>query len=580
MFKWMCYLSFIVYLVAVTRTNAQDKEYEEWLKKEQGKLKDYLSEQDRKFSEFLKMEWKQTVSEKPVEAKKKPKPSVLPKEVKTETQKPSDKTQGDSKPVQKNVDETKVEKPKSSDKIPKESVKPEVKKETIVDKKPDTKKTEVKELPKVVEKPVTEVVKPSNEVIKKIEVVAVAPVEKIAEHKPVNTVPTESKVAEQKSVPKESVSVPVLAITSSAVSFREFGVDFGFPKQSKAVVHIKGEVDNKSIAKFYEDMCVSDYAPMLEAAKKQKQNLNLNDWGYGKMIYDLAVKIYGQDENEANLFTWFMLLKSGYRTRVSYTKTKVFLLVSSDGKIFGSPYFKVGGSDNPLYIIAYNNLGVKKAVDVYLYTQDLPEAKQSFNFSTLMLPKFGGKISERDIKFTFRGKAHTYKTDYDSSLSAFFEYFPQSEMPLYFTTEPSPQVKNSLLPQLKKDIEGLNERDKVSFLLAFVQQATDYKTDPENFGREKPMFVEESIRYEFSDCEDRAVLFAYLVKKLVGLEVIGLDYPDHISTAVKFSAPLQNADFVEFKNVKYFICDATYIGADIGACMPDYKGVVPNIISF
>ena len=47
--------------------------------------------------------------------------------------------------------------------------------------------------------------------------------------------------------------------------------------------------------------------------------------------------------------------------------------------------------------------------------------------------------------------------------------------------------------------------------------------------------LDEPLFYPYSDCEDHSVLFAYLVRELPGLEVIGLDYPGHVATAVRFS---------------------------------------------
>ena len=88
---------------------------------------------------------------------------------------------------------------------------------------------------------------------------------------------------------------------------------------------------------------------------------------------------------------------------------------------------------------------------------------------------------------------------------------------------------------------------------------------------------EETLYYPASDCEDRAILFSYLVKNLLGLKIIALDYPGHIATAVKFSANI-NGDAVEYNGQRYVICDPTYINADAGMSMPEYKGVAPEVI--
>ena len=91
------------------------------------------------------------------------------------------------------------------------------------------------------------------------------------------------------------------------------------------------------------------------------------------------------------------------------------------------------------------------------------------------------------------------------------------------------------------------------------------------------MFPDEVLYYKDSNCKDRAILFAYLVRNLTHLEVVGLDYQGHISTAVRFSKEVPG-DAVQYQGRRYSICDPTFIDADAGMCMPQFKGVSPSII--
>ena len=92
------------------------------------------------------------------------------------------------------------------------------------------------------------------------------------------------------------------------------------------------------------------------------------------------------------------------------------------------------------------------------------------------------------------------------------------------------------------------------------------------------MFANETLYYPYSDCEDRSLLYATLVKDLLGLDVVLLDYPEHIATAVKFNDDIEG-DCVLINNEKYLICDPTYIGADIGICMPQYREIGAQVIT-
>ena len=65
-----------------------------------------------------------------------------------------------------------------------------------------------------------------------------------------------------------------------------------------------------------------------------------------------------------------------------------------------------------------------------------------------------------------------------------------------------------------------------NILIDFVQNSFQYQTDGEQFGYEKPFFMDENFYYPACDCEDRAILFSNLVKDLLGLDAVLLDYPE------------------------------------------------------
>ena len=110
-----------------------------------------------------------------------------------------------------------------------------------------------------------------------------------------------------------------------------------------------------------------------------------------------------------------------------------------------------------------------------------------------------------------------------------------------------------------------------------VRECRYYKTDQDQFGYEKFNFPEESIFYPYIDCDDRAVLFSYLVRELTNSGVIGLDYPTHVSTGVHFKGNVEGNAII-YNNKRYLSCDPTYTGAVTGMIMPKFYKVTPKII--
>ena len=93
------------------------------------------------------------------------------------------------------------------------------------------------------------------------------------------------------------------------------------------------------------------------------------------------------------------------------------------------------------------------------------------------------------------------------------------------------------------------------------------------------MFAEECLYYPYSDCEDRAVLLAQLVKHYTGLPSIGLEFKEHVTLAVYFPGE-EYGNYVVFEGKKYFICDSTYINATSGMIPGDLKLEKPKVIVF
>ena len=104
----------------------------------------------------------------------------------------------------------------------------------------------------------------------------------------------------------------------------------------------------------------------------------------------------------------------------------------------------------------------------------------------------------------------------NSGLISFYKDYPQCDFSVYVGAPVSQEVQQTVLPSLQAAIQGKKQSEAANILINFVQTAFDYKTDGDQFGYEKPFFVDELFYYPYSDCEDRAVLYSYLVRTLMG----------------------------------------------------------------
>jgi hypothetical protein len=146
------------------------------------------------------------------------------------------------------------------------------------------------------------------------------------------------------------------------------------------------------------------------------------------------------------------------------------------------------------------------------------------------------------------------------------DYEEQFNMPL------SKKTYESLLSSLRVPLAKMKQREGIDFLLHFTRYAFLFKADSEVFGSEKRMSPEQTLLYEYSDCEDRAALFFFLVKEIYNLPMIILSYPEHITVAVAFDKP--QGKTIEYNGRKYSVCEPTpqRIDLRIGQMLPELVG--------
>ena len=136
-------------------------------------------------------------------------------------------------------------------------------------------------------------------------------------------------------------------------------------------------------------------------------------------------------------------------------------------------------------------------------------------------------------------------------------------------------MTSALMPVL----ETMTELEAVNFLLRLVQTSFEYKTDQDQFDREKYMMPDEIFFYQYSDCDDRSIFFATLVRDMLGLEVVGLRYSRHVAVAVHFTNIVEG-DYHLSDGKRFVVADPTFINAPVGKTMTSYKKETPVIIKF
>jgi len=379
------------------------------------------------------------------------------------------------------------------------------------------------------------------------------------------------KIPPKKVEPKKQRPMPKPVLTpvkGHQVSVPFFGNKLSFPYDKAMKKRIRGKINKNTISNQWSILAKSDYEPLLSHLKTHKNRLNLNDWAYALLVDKISNKIYPNQKNEQVMFSWFVLIKSGFKSRIAYKNREIFLLLATQQKIYAVQSLKY--KDTNYYLLDFDGGKQPKLNKVYTYDGDYPNSKQFFDMRLQQAMITGQDDKKRTLKFSYAQKNYQFDTVSNKYLVDFMKTYPQVHWDTYFNSNINTFTRQQIVDQLRPNLTGLSEEEAVNFLLRFVQTSLKYATDDKQFGYENPLFPEESLFYPASDCEDRSFLFAWLVQDLLGLEVVGLHYPGHIATAVKLNMKV-SGDTVRYKGQYYLVADPTYINANIGRAMPKFK---------
>jgi hypothetical protein len=367
--------------------------------------------------------------------------------------------------------------------------------------------------------------------------------------------------------PKEVVA-PVVVAPKKDIEFDFYGSKVGFTL-AKGLKNAKFYPKDKAgISNFFDAAASSEYEVLVREIQGIQSSLNLNDWATYLLVMDISKHVFN-DQDDINLMSWFLFNKLGYSVKIGLANNHIVLMHYSKKIIYATPNYTI--SNKKYYVVSSYNKG--SVGQLYSYEQNYPGATKAMDLALEKLPSFPDTNNMKTISFKHNGQTYNFSYEYNKNLIDFMETYPQADYETYFNAPVETKTYQNLATELKKLIEGKKASEGINFVLNFVQNSFEYQRDDQQFNREKVMFAQETLYYDKSDCEDRAVLFSYLVKELFGVGVIGVKYKDHMATALYIP---MDGDKVRVGSREFVVADPTYINASIGQSMPKYKPLKPE----
>jgi len=318
----------------------------------------------------------------------------------------------------------------------------------------------------------------------------------------------------------------------------------------------------------------ANHQPLLTALQDHVSSRQLGDWGQFQLLETVARRVYPTDPVRRALLHWYLGVRSGLDLRLAYARPGFAVLYATCETVYQVEFLMY--REQAYYI--HDPDGRFSGTDrLRTYEAQPPQNTRPIGFDLAHLPLTEPDPVERRLEWTLSGTPRVTEITVDRHLGEFLGTVPQTRLVSHFGAGLGPMTLSSIREGLEPDLAVRDDIGRVSVLLRFVQSALDYATDQEQFGREDYLYPDESLFYPQCDCEDRSALFAVLVRELVGLDVVGLDYPGHIATAVALPSPVPG-DHFRWQGREYTVCDPTFIGAGPGRSMPIAGADAPGII--
>lgn len=332
----------------------------------------------------------------------------------------------------------------------------------------------------------------------------------------------------------------------------------------------------KDASKAWNELSSLGYESVLEDCLKLRDAHNYCDWAYLQMVYSFATAFTGNEDKAVILSAW-LLCQSGYKIRLARSGGSLCLLFASDYTIFGANCFTIDGT---MFYCMNSDAGTVEIADACRFPNE-----KGLSFAIREQVLFGITPSpERKLK-SAKYSSLAVTSSVNTNLLKFLSTYPDTQYggnymtrwAIYADSPIDDHCKEKIYPPLKAAISGKNELESANILLNFVQTVFKYEPDDKVWGHDRIFFAEETLYYDYCDCEDRAILFSRLVRDLLGLDVVLVYYPGHLATAVKFNEEVRGDCFAA-KDGKYVVCDPTYIGAPVGATTPGMEGKEASVI--
>ena len=186
-------------------------------------------------------------------------------------------------------------------------------------------------------------------------------------------------------------------------------------------------------------------------------------------------------------------------------------------------------------------------------------------------------VYKRTVQWNYGGYTFTDQITFNYTDYIYYRGLAKTQAKENYATEHS---SHPYLLQLAKVLDedakdlGYTGFTLAEYLVAFVQQALPYKSDPYNNGWDYPKYPIETLVEQGGDCEDKAALTVAILKTF-GFDAVLVSLPGHMAAAIYCS---NCGGYYAHNGKHYAFIETTESGWNIGQVPQDSKYVGATIL--
>ena len=315
-----------------------------------------------------------------------------------------------------------------------------------------------------------------------------------------------------------------------------------------------GDLNENSLERYFQMLPVAILTQVNKEMDSYQQEWQLNDYLRYQLLHSYC-KTVTDHRKKALVLEWALLRNAGFEPLLlSSRKNNLQLFINSADPLAEACLVEWKG--NAYYRLAMSGKTESRG---NILTPFVPKGRE-FAFRIEQIPHLPhAHYRKQSLKFKHGNRQYRISYRSNQTWVRMMHNYPALSNFDYVKVPLDQITRQDLHSQLLHSMQNQSPEEQTRFLLSFVRSGFSYQSDQQAWEvAERPLTAEELLFFKKGDCEDLSALYFQLQKDIVGLPMIVMDLPQHLTVAT--ALPLVGYRAVSYEGRDYYFTEPTNSG--------------------